>query len=197
LKLGIVAGCFLLVLSSFSCVKYVGPNEKYSVQDILNDNIPDNLSGQSVFSNDTIVHYGGITITPLFGDNVTGPADKNWISPGKVFVSGIYPGGKATYFVKIHNGKDKDSIFSVIARNVDRFDSGYNKNLPLSWISIDNVSPLVKAGEVIVIPIYVEIPSNYKGNYQEKMEFLISVIDTGRGGNVIIELCSKWLITTK
>lgn len=187
-----------MIICGFSCTKYIGPNEKYTVQDILNDDFSesDNTS-LLINSNDSVIRYGGITVTPIFGDNVTGPEDKNWISPGKVFVSGIYPGGKASYHVKIHNGKDKDSIFSVIARNVDRFDQGYNKNVPLHWISIANATPLVKAGETLIVPICVEIPSSYKLSYQEKMEFLISVIDTGRSGNVIIELCSRWLVTAR
>ena len=176
-----------------SCAKYVGPNEKYTVQDILSTS--DNYSGTSsqlIVPSDTVVFYrGGITVTPLFG-----PEDKNWISPGKVFVRGIYPGGKAEYLVTIHNGKEKDSIFSVVARSVDKFDVGY-KNFPLSWVYISNISPLIRAGETITVPIYIEIPLDYRTSYQEKMEFLVGVIDEGRGGNVIIELCSKWLVTTK
>lgn len=183
---------FFLAFLGVSCTQYVGPNEKYTVQDILDNTSPSIASNDLVTPSDTVVFYGGgITVTPLFG-----PKNSNWISPGKVFVSGIYPGGRATYFVNIHNGKDKDSVFSIVARDVDKFDLGY-KNLPLSWIFIENEFPLIKAGDTIAVPIYVEIPLNYQESYREKMEFLVSVVDTGHSGNVIIELCSKWLITTR
>lgn len=176
-----------------SCNKYVGPNEKYTIQDIL-DNSPSIVDvNKLVVPSDTKVYdNGGITVTPIFGS-----VGSNWISPGKVFVSGIYPGGKAEYFVVVYNGKEKDSVFNIVARNADKLDSGYTKNLPLSWIYISDSSPLVKAGKSVTVPIYVEIPINSKLLYQEKMECLISVIDTGRPGNVIVELCSKWLVTTR
>jgi hypothetical protein len=188
--LWIIAFCVALILS---CTKYTGPNEKYTIQDILDDSPTVDID-RTVAPSDTIVydHVGGITVTPIFG-----PSGSNWISPGKVFVSGIYPGGKAEYFVVIHNGKNKDSVFNIVARNADKLDVGYTKNVPSSWIYISNFSPLIKSGETIVVPIYVEIPVEYKLSYREKMEFLISVIDAGRPGNVIVELCSKWLITTR
>lgn len=184
----------LIAICGLSCTKYVGPNEKYTIEDITGSSSIS--TNELVVSSNTTVSHGGITATPIFDEVPGAPKDRNWISPGKVFVNGIYPGGRAAYFVKVHNGKDKGSIFSIVCRYPDQLEKGY-KNLPLHWVYIANGSPFINAGETVTIPIYVEIPLGYKGSYQEKLECLIGVVDKGRGGNIIIELCSKWLVTTK
>ena len=173
----------------FSC-KSVGPNEKYTVEDILRDNISlsDNLS---IPSDNSSVICDNRTIDP--SENITG----NWINPGKVFVEGLFPGGRAEYFIKIHNGKSKDSYYSVICRSAGHFEEVYNKDIPLFWMIITNPKPYVLAGETVEIPIYLEMPLSYKMKYREKMEMVVGVMDLGREGNVKIELCSKWLVTTK
>ena len=190
LKLLSVLGFCLLVLLGLSCNKYIGPNEKYTIEDIEGAS---SNSTELISLSDTVVSEG--KATPMFEDVPGSPKDLNWISPGKVFVNGIYPGGRAAYFVKIHNGKDKGSTFSIICRYPDQLEKGYG-NLPLHWMSIASGSPWIESGETVAIPIYVEIPASYKGSYQEKLECIVSVIDLGRGGNMIIELCSKWLITS-
>jgi len=187
-----VVASVVLILLFCSC-KSVGPNEKYTIEDILGDNISENitLSDNSSILSDSSVVSDNITIDS--SENITG----TWINPGKVFVESLFPGGRVEYFVRVHNGKDKDSYYSVICRLAGHFETGYNKDLPLSWMTITNPKPYVLAGETVEVPIYLAMPSSYKIKYKEKMETVVGVMDLGREGNVKIELCSKWLVTTK
>jgi hypothetical protein len=178
----VIAFCIFFVFLFCSCSTSVGPNEKYTVEYILSDNvsiiIPEENSSDDLSS---------------LGEGLVG----NWITPGKVFVDGLFPGGRAEYFIRIHNGKDKDSFYAITSRSAGHFEEGYNKSVPLSWITIVNNNPHVKAGETVEIPVYLEMPLSYELSYKEKMEIIIGVVDLGQEGNVKVELCSKWLITTR
>lgn len=123
------------------------------------------------------------------------PADRTWVSPGKVNIGNFYPGARAEYPVTIHNGNDTVATFSVIYRHPDHVATGYAKPPPEAqdWVIIADSTPILMPKEtrdvlvVLAMPEEVKIESN-------KWEFWISVMDMSQTGTVRTELCIRWLV---
>lgn len=126
------------------------------------------------------------------------PANRTWISPGKVTVSNFYPGAQAEYAVTIHNGNDYSAAFSVTYRVPDHVDGGYN--FPpaecADWVIIADGAPLLQpydeSGSTQDITVTLAMPKGAEA--PDKWEFWISVIDASQMGMVRTEMCVRWLI---
>jgi len=126
------------------------------------------------------------------------PADRTWISPGKVNIDNYYAGGKAEYPITIHNGNDSVATFSVAYRYPDRVAEGYS--MPIAeaqdWIIIADSTPVLMPKETKDIRITLGMPKNAKVD-SNKWEFWIAVKDTTQVGFVQTELCSRWLVSMR
>jgi len=126
------------------------------------------------------------------------PADRTWISPGKVNIDNYYAGGRAEYPISIHNGNDGQASFSITYRIPDRIADGYSEPMveAQDWIIIADSTPVLMPRETKDILITLEMPKNTKVN-SKKWEFWISVKDTTQVGFVQTELCSRWLVSMR
>ena len=126
------------------------------------------------------------------------PADRTWISPGKVEVGNFYPGARAEWNVTIHNGKAEACPFTVSYRYPDHVGVGYD-NPPSEakdWVIIADSNPILAAQETKDILIALDMPKGAEVA-SEKWEFWISVVDTSQQGTVVTELCTRWLVNMR
>jgi hypothetical protein len=123
--------------------------------------------------------------------------DKTWISPGKVEVGNFYPGARAEYWLKIHNGKDEPAEFSVTYRVPDNVGEGYvtAPDGAREWVIIENPAPKLAAKETMDVLIAVEMPKG--AEVPPKWEFWIAVKDVTQTGMIQVEYACKWLITMR
>jgi len=123
------------------------------------------------------------------------PADKTWISPGKVNVGNFYPGARAEYPITIHNGKDTATKFSVTYRYPDHVGEDYLKPTPevQNWVIIADSTPVLIPKETRGILVVLAMPEDAISPGQ-KWEFWVSVMDTTQTGIIKTELCTRWLV---
>jgi hypothetical protein len=123
--------------------------------------------------------------------------DKVWISPGKVEVGNFYPGARAEYSLKIHNGKDEPAEFSVTYRQPDSTGESYVRapDEAQQWVIIADPAPVLAAKETQDVLIAVAMPKGAKA--PPKWEFWISVKDATQTGMVQTELVCRWLVTMR
>lgn len=123
------------------------------------------------------------------------PEDMTWISPGVVEVSYFYPGARAEWPIRLHNGNDAPTTFSIKYKVPDRLREGYEMapEAARNWVIITDPTPLLLPKETREILIVVELPGDAK--VPPKWEFWIAVKDTSQTGFVQTELCSRWLIS--
>ena len=185
----VMTALLLMMIMTLSCSSSVGPNEKYTVEDIKGDS----LVADEIASGEAV----DLTLAGNPDAGVVGPKEINWISPGKVMIAGLFPGGRAEYKVRLHNGKDVGSNYKIRYKPIGLLDKGYTSIVPFSWVTIENSLPYLDAYQTKDVLVYVVMPADYQGPPKEKMQFAIGISDEGRTGNVIVELGCKWLITTR
>lgn len=125
------------------------------------------------------------------------PADRTWISPGKVMIANFYPGARAEYELSVHNGKDTKCQFQVKYRYPDHTGEDYEKPPAEAenWVIIADTTPVVMPRETLSILVALVLPDD--AITPERWEFWISVIDTTQAGMVRTELCTRWLVTMR
>ena len=126
------------------------------------------------------------------------PADRTWISPGKVNIGNFYPGGRVEYPITIHNGNDSTCSFLVSYRYPDHVGEDYVKPPPeaQNWVIIADETPLLMPKETREVSVALSMPR--KANTEpKKWEFWVSVIDTTQKGMVKTELCVRWLVNMR
>jgi hypothetical protein len=120
-----------------------------------------------------------------------------WISPGKVYISNLFPGSQAEWNLRIHNEKDVANDYSVYYKIPDYTEQGYEK-LPSKfgkWVILDSkitISPRSVGEELITI----KMDKNDQAS-RKKYEVWIGVMDASQGGMIKTELCSRWFISTQ
>ena len=126
------------------------------------------------------------------------PDDMSWINPGKVFISGFYPGARAESTLLLYNGSDDAVPFSVTFRTPDNVEDGYAMPPPeaQNWVTVDDPAPVLAPKETRALLIALEMPEEAISP-ADRWEFWISVMDTAQGGMVREELASRWLITMR
>jgi len=126
------------------------------------------------------------------------PADKTWISPGKVQVGNFYPGARAEWLLLVHNGNDAVASFEVVYRYPDHVGEDYVKPTKevQDWVIIADTTPVIAPKETKEILIVLAMPKD-AAVFAPKWEFWISVKDTTQSGMVQTELCSRWLINMR
>jgi len=134
------------------------------------------------------------------------PADRTWISPGKVQVGNFYPGARAEWNITIHNGKDTECSFAVSYRYPDHVGEEYVKPITEAqdWVIIADSTPVLMPRETKDILVVLDMPeeSDKYGTLNrtitgDKWEFWTSVIDTSQTGMVQTELCTRWLVSMR
>lgn len=142
---------------------------------------------------------GGLTTEPKSVTNSDEPpADRTWISPGKVQIGNFYPGARAEWDITIHNGEDTTTEFSVSYRVPDYVAEGYEKapDEVQDWVIIADPTPILAPKETRDILIVAELPEEVK-DLPPKWEFWISIIDVSQKGMVQTELASRWLVVMR
>lgn len=141
------------------------------------------------------------TKTPTIYADTTGYeaklANENWIMPAEVKISKYYAGAQAEWSIRIHNGRDVLTSFSINYRVPGKIRTGYVA-APVeaeNWVIITDKSLVFAPKETKDILIILAMP---KGAYVESdnWEFWISVMEQGQG-NVQTEMCSRWLVSMK
>ncbi|MCJ7805209.1 hypothetical protein MUP46_01015 [Patescibacteria group bacterium] len=126
------------------------------------------------------------------------PADRTWLSPGKVNISNYYPGARAEYNITVHNGNSLPAKFAVTYREPSYVAPGYEKP-PVGaqdWVIVADPTPVLAPRETRDILVVLEMPKDVT-NYPMKWEFWISVMDNSQAGTVTTELCSRWLVSMR
>lgn len=123
------------------------------------------------------------------------PEDMSWISPGVVEVSNFFPGARAEWPIRIHNGNDTSATFDVRYKVPDRLREGYvmAPESAQGWVIITDPTPVLLPKETKEVLIVVELPGDVI--VPPKWEFWIAVKDMSQAGFVVTELCSRWLIS--
>lgn len=124
------------------------------------------------------------------------PADRTWISPGKVHISNFYPGARAEYPLTIHNGREEYCTFEISYKVPNRVEEGYAV-APANfgdWVIIADMTPILAPRETRDILIVVDMPKNATG-YPMKFEFWVAVKDLSQTGAVRTEMASRWLVS--
>jgi hypothetical protein len=121
-----------------------------------------------------------------------------WLTPGKVNIDNLYPGGKGEYIIRVHNPKNETMTFTIYNREATTCTEGYYKLPPEfnKWIIITPSTLIVPAKSVGEVTVKVEVGLRDKAT-NKKYETWIGVIDAGQTGMIRNELCSRWMITTK
>lgn len=133
--------------------------------------------------------------TSLVLTNNEPPADRTWVSPGKVCIGNYYPGGRAEYPIIVHNGKDTAASFTVSYRYPDHVATGYDKP-PIEaqdWIVIADPTPVLAPKETKDILVVLAMPKDTVIG-SKKWEFWISTVDSTTKGMIVTELAIRWLI---
>ena len=126
------------------------------------------------------------------------PADRTWLSPGKVLISNYYPGARAEYSITVHNGKTEPAKFSVTFREPSYTANGYATppKEAQDWVIIADATPVLAPRETKDVLVVLAMPDNVT-DYPAKWEFWISVIDNSQTGRMQSELCSRWLVSMR
>jgi hypothetical protein len=126
------------------------------------------------------------------------PADRTWLSPGKVQVSNYYPGAIAEYNVTVHNGSNTKTTFAVAYREPSYVATGYVK-APAeaqNWVILSDGAPILAPRETRDILVTLAMPGGVI-NYPMKWVFWISVMEKSQTGMVQTEICSTWQINMR
>lgn len=122
--------------------------------------------------------------------------DSSWISPAQVDIGNYYPGAKAEWLIKVHNGNEKATKFAITYRVPSDTKSGYSfpPDEAQDWVIIADTTPIFAAKETREILVTLATPKSalMKGNW----EFWVSVIEQGQG-NIETEMASRWLVSMR
>ena len=124
------------------------------------------------------------------------PEDTTWISPGKVFIEGLFPGARAEWTLSVHNGNDEDAPFLVTYKEPSHVEEGYD--LPLAecpdWLVITETTPVLAPKETRDILIALDIPEDATIS-MDNWELWVSVKDASQEGTVQTQLASRVLVS--
>jgi hypothetical protein len=191
----LLIGVIVLSLTSISCYREVGPNEKYTIEEITaNDN------GEIITENtETVIE----PITPAVINETSSDVEKRmsgvtWLNPGKVNIDGLYSGASGEYKIKIHNAKTIPITFSVYSREAATTTEGYTKLPPEfnRWISITPSSITIPAQSIGEVLVTVKVGLRDRV-INKKYEFWIGVMEASQTGVIRSEICSRWMLTTR
>ncbi len=122
------------------------------------------------------------------------PDDKTWLSPGKIQVSNLSPGNRVNQNIKIHNGNEQSTKFSIYYRMPDYVENNFIA-APAdarNWLIIAEDSPTLAPQETKEIQVVLDLPD--KAQTPERWEFWIGVKEN-KEARLATELCTRWLIT--
>jgi hypothetical protein len=124
------------------------------------------------------------------------PEDTTWISPGKVFIEGLFPGARAEWTLVVHNGNDEDAPFLVAYKEPSHVEAGYE--LPVAecpdWLVITETTPVLAPKETRDILMALDIPED-AAIPADKWELWVSVKDASQEGTVQTQLASRVLVS--
>lgn len=191
----LLVGVIVVSLISMSCYREVGPNEKYTVEDITSSD-----NGEIVVDNsDNVIEPA----SPISSNETSSDIEKRmsgvtWINPGKVNIDGLYPGASGEYKIKIHNAKTTPATFSVYSREAATVTEGYIK-LPAEfnkWISITPSSITIPAQSIGEVTVAVKVGLRDRVS-NKKYEFWIGIMEDSQKGVVRSEICNRCMITIR
>lgn len=124
--------------------------------------------------------------------------DSPWISPAVVEVSNFYPGARAEWNLRVHNGKDEESGFSITYKEPNYLREGYSMppDGAQAWVLIADPSPVFAPKETLEILVVLEMPWNVEMEDKAKWEFWVSVIED-TDSMIRTEMCSRWLVSMR
>jgi len=191
----LLIGVIVLSLISLSCYREIGPNEKYTIEDITATD-----DGEIITDNqDSLVEpVVPIVINETYSDIEKRMSGVTWLNPGKVNIDGLYPGASGEYKIKIHNAKTTPVTFSIYNREAATLTEGYAK-LPAEfnrWIVVTPSSLTIPAQSIGEVLVSVKIGLRDRAT-NKKYETWIGVMDESQKGIVKSEICSRWMITTR
>lgn len=136
-------------------------------------------------------------VQPIPTELLDTPAiDVTWLSPGKVEVGNFYAGATAEYPMRVHNGNNVSTPFTVAYRIPDNFATGFLPPTPevANWVTIIGADTPLEAYETRDLTVTLSMPYGAVAPAHQ-WEFWISVKDNSQAGFVQTELCTRWLIT--
>ena len=125
--------------------------------------------------------------------------DRTWISPAMVEISNYYPGGSASWSLRVHNGKDTEARFLVAYRVPDKVKEGYAM-APVEagdWVIVADPTPILAPKETREIRITLVVPASTGAeDLPVTWEFWTSVIEV-TGDMIQTEMCTRWLVSMR
>ncbi len=105
------------------------------------------------------------------------PEDKAWISPAKVEIGNFHLGAAAEWVLKVHNGKDSSSTYTVDYKTPNTSDGKYYvapKDIVQDWVLIADSSPVIQGRETRDIPISIKMPDKLS---EDQARFLFITLE--------------------
>lgn len=122
-----------------------------------------------------------------------GPENETWC-PAKAYVDNAWPGCKKTVNMRLHNGADEDTFFTIEYAVIEDLMDGYAlpPEAASSWmIYPDKVN--VKARETVLVPITFTVPKD-ETELPDKWEFGIRATSGVNHGMINLAVMCTWLV---
>lgn len=118
--------------------------------------------------------------------------DKDWVTPAQVDIGNYYPGARAEFSLRVHNGGNEVGIYDVSYMEPTNTKDGYSMPPASagSWVTVPGVV-VVLPKETKKVLVVLEIPKDAK--IDGDWEFWTSVMRQGQG-NVQTQVATRWLI---
>ena len=147
-----------------------------------------NTSGGAVVTPDNDIYDAGVP---------TGaPETEIWVSPGKFDIQPYYAGATIKCLIRVHNGNDDTTTFSVKSSIPDNTDSGFvpSNAQSSSWVTISEPNPVLAPFETREIIVTLAMPEGATAPGQ-KWEFWVCSKDEDQVVMVQTRLCTKFQVT--
>lgn len=120
----------------------------------------------------------------------------DWIYPGKVEITNYKAGVRVGQEVVVHNGGSNPAMMRLAfgLPNTPRGEFVIAPSEAENWVSINSESVELQPGESKSVMVFLEVPEKTK-NLPDNWEFHICMWDATQGGNVVTQMCCRWLVS--
>jgi hypothetical protein len=122
----------------------------------------------------------------------------DWIYPGKVEITNYKAGVRVGQEVVVHNGGDSLATMNLSfgLPNSQRGEFVIAPEDAKNWVQINAERVELQPGESKSVMVFLEVPEQAK-SLPDNWEFHICMWDATQGGNVVTQMCCRWLVSMR